>query len=37
MGHWFNTRCLLEPIGHIPPGEAEQRYFDEVDGAAVAA
>jgi putative transposase len=34
---WFNTRRLLEPIGHIPPAEAEQRYFDEVDAAAVAA
>jgi putative transposase len=34
---WFNTRRLLEPIGHIPPAEAEQRYFDEVDPAAMAA
>jgi putative transposase len=34
---WFNTRRLLGPIGHIPPAEAEQRYFDEVDAAAVAA
>jgi putative transposase len=34
---WFNTRRLLEPIGHIPPAEAEQRYFHEVDAAAVAA
>jgi hypothetical protein len=21
---WFNNRRLLEPIGHIPPAEAEQ-------------
>jgi putative transposase len=34
---WFNTRRLLEPIGHIPPAEAEQRYLDEVDATAVAA
>jgi putative transposase len=34
---WFNTRRLLEPIGHIPPAEAEQRYFDAIDAAAVAA
>ena len=24
---WFNNRRLLEPIGFIPPAEAEQRYF----------
>jgi transposase InsO family protein len=23
---WFNNRRLLEPIGNIPPAEAEQRY-----------
>jgi putative transposase len=23
---WFNTRRLLEPIGHVPPAEAEARY-----------
>ena len=23
---WFNNRRLLEPIGHIPPAEAEARY-----------
>lgn len=23
---WFNTRRLLEPIGNIPPAEAEARY-----------
>jgi putative transposase len=34
---WFNTRRLLEPIGHIPPAEGEQRYFDELDATAVAA
>ena len=24
---WFNSRRLLEPIGFIPPAEAEERYF----------
>jgi hypothetical protein len=24
---WFNSRRLLEPIGNIPPAEAEARYY----------
>ncbi len=24
---WFNNRRLLEPIGNIPPAEAEDRYY----------
>jgi putative transposase len=28
---WFNHRRLLEPIGNIPPAEAEQRYFAMLD------
>jgi len=24
---WFNQRRLLEPIGNIPPAEAEERYY----------
>jgi transposase InsO family protein len=24
---WFNNRRLLEPIGNIPPAEAERRYY----------
>ncbi len=24
---WFNHQRLLEPIGYIPPAEAEQRYY----------
>ncbi len=24
---WFNNRRLLEPIGHIPPAEAEAAYY----------
>ena len=25
--HWFNNRRLLEPIGNMPPAEAEARYY----------
>ena len=24
---WFNNRRLLEPIGHVPPVEAEAAYY----------
>ena len=24
---WFNNRRLLEPIGNIPPAEAERNYY----------
>ena len=24
---WFNNRRLLEPIGHVPPAEAEAAYY----------
>jgi transposase InsO family protein len=24
---WFNNRRLMEPIGYIPPAEAEKRYY----------
>ena len=34
---WFNNRRLLEPIGFIPPAEAEQRYFAMLNGTAMAA
>ena len=34
---WFNTRRLLEPIGHIPPAEAEERYYVELANRHVAA
>jgi transposase InsO family protein len=27
---WFNNRRLLEPIGNVPPAEAEARYHAEV-------
>ena len=29
---WFNHRRLLEPIGNIPPAEAEDRYYAMLDG-----
>lgn len=25
--HWYNTKRLLEPIGHVPPKELEQSYY----------
>ncbi len=34
---WFNHRRLLEPIGNIPPAEAEARYYALIDASAVAA
>jgi len=34
---WFNNRRLLEPIGNIPPAEAEERYYAMLDEPAVAA
>jgi transposase InsO family protein len=27
---WFNTRRLLEPIGHVPPAEYEARYYEQL-------
>jgi putative transposase len=34
---WFNNRRLLEPIGNIPPAEAEARYYAELETIAMAA
>jgi len=34
---WFNHRRLLEPIGNIPPAEAEERYYATKENAAMAA
>ena len=28
--HWFNHTRLLEPIGHIPPAEAEANYWRQL-------
>src|SRR5690242_9704328 len=34
---WFNHRRLFEPIGNIPPDEAEARYYAQIAGQAMAA
>ena len=34
---WFNNRRLLEPIGNMPPAEAEARYYAQLEAAAMAA
>jgi len=34
---WFNNRRLLEPIGNIPPAEAEERYYAMLDDQPMAA
>ena len=34
---WFNNRRLLEPIGNIPPAEAEDRYYAMLEEPAMAA
>lgn len=34
---WFNNRRLLEPIGNIPPAEAEAAYYASLEGLKIAA
>ena len=34
---WFNTRRLLEPIGNIPPAEAEAAYYAALEPMPIAA
>jgi len=34
---WFNNRRLLEPIGNIPPAEAEERYYAMLEQSDMAA
>jgi transposase InsO family protein len=34
---WYNHRRLLEPLGHVPPAEAEARYYDNLEDTALAA
>ena len=34
---WFNNKRLLEPIGNIPPAEAEARYYAQINEPAMAA
>ena len=33
---WHNNRRLLEPIGNIPPAEAEAAYFASLEETAIA-
>ena len=34
---WFNHRRLLEPIGHVPPAECEQQYYQAQEAPAMVA
>lgn len=34
---WFNNRRLLEPIGNVPPAEAEAAYYAQLEVTAMAA
>lgn len=34
---WFNHRRLLEPIGNVPPAEAETAYYTQMDAMSEAA
>ena len=34
---WFNNRRLLDPIGNVPPAEAEERYYAMLEQPAMAA
>ena len=34
---WFNNRRLLEPIGYVPPAEAEANYYAALDEVPLAA
>ena len=34
---WFNNRRLMEPIGNIPPAEAEERYYARLEEPVMAA
>ena len=34
---WFNNRRLLEPIGNIPPAEAEANFYEALERETLAA
>ena len=34
---WFNTQRPLEPMGDVPPAEAEERYYAQAEEPAPAA
>ena len=35
--NWFNKERLLEPIGHIPPAEFEEAYYQNLEAPAAVA
>ena len=37
VNDWFNNRRLLEPIGNIPPAEAEANHYSQVLESAISA
>jgi len=37
MGRLVQQQALLEPIGNIPPAEAEEQYYAMLDDVAMAA
>lgn len=34
---WFNNRRLLDPIGNVPPAEAERNFYAALETEAMAA
>jgi len=34
---WFNNRRLLQPIGNVPPAEAEAAYYAAIEPSPIAA
>ena len=34
---WYNNRRIFEPIGNMPPAEAEARYYAQIEAPALAA
>ena len=34
---WYNNRRLMEPLGHIPPAEAEAVYYSQISSLSLAA
>jgi transposase InsO family protein len=34
---WFNHHRLLEPLGYIPPAEAEANYYKQLSSQATSA
>ena len=34
---WFNNRRLLEPVGNIPPAEAQERHYAMLEQSDMAA